>query len=139
MDSLVLNILDSRKLWILFFQQVDFSFAATNGSVLSDELLIKKINDGEKAHFEILVERYSQKIFRYLFNYFNFQQNTAEDVLQECLVKLWDKLGKYDTRQKFEPWLYRFVHNFTVDWLRSNSKEAFLTSFSEFDDKSEDS
>ena len=107
--------------------------------VFSNEVLVRKIQKGEHILFEDLVERFSDKIFRYLFYYFSFQKELAEDVVQEVFVKLWEKLDKYDSKQKFEPWLYRFVHNLTIDWIRKYKKEQNVMAFSQMMKNNEDS
>ncbi|NOZ43715.1 MAG: hypothetical protein GXP45_00815 [bacterium] len=48
-------------------------FSVGENIVLSDEELVRQIQKGKKELFEQLVERYSQKMYRYMYHYFNFQ------------------------------------------------------------------
>jgi len=99
-------------------------------ATITDEDLLRKIQKWEKQLFEDLVNRYSQKMYRYLFYYFNFKESIAEDIVQSMFLKLWDKLHKYDNKQRFEPWMYRFAHNFTIDWIRKNKNDDRVRAFS---------
>ena len=95
-------------------------------SVEEDALLVKKIQKGESQLFEQLVDRYTDKMFRYLYYYFNLNGQLAEDVVQEIFIKLWSKLAKYDHKQSFQAWFYRFAHNCTIDWIRKHEKDERL-------------
>ena len=101
-----------------------------NETGMTDEVILQKIQGGEKMLFELIVERYSQKMFRYLLHYFSFSSSLAEDVVQEMFIKLRNKVDKYDSKYRFEPWLYRFTHNFTIDWIRKNGKDERVIAFS---------
>lgn len=107
-------------------------------AVMSDEVLLMKIQKWDKQLFEDLVERYSQKLYRYLFYYFNFQQAIASDVIQAMFLKLREKLDKYDCKQRFEPRMYRFTHNFTIDWIRKNKNDDKVRAFSHMLKKKDD-
>lgn len=48
----------------------------------------------------------------------------AEDVLQECFVKIWRHSSKYDNKKaKLFTWLYRIARNTAIDKLRSRKKK----------------
>jgi RNA polymerase sigma-70 factor (ECF subfamily) len=99
--------------------------------VSSDEDIIRQVREGKSHFFEQIVERYSDKMFKYLYYYFNFNGALAEDVVQGLFIKLWENLDKYDPGQKFSTWLYRLAHNYTIDWLRKNEKEQQTYAFSQ--------
>jgi len=136
MDVLSLSdlfVLNRRFLWFSNIFDVE-----VQQSLGSEELIIR-IQKWEKKLFEDLVERFSDKIFRYLFYYFGFDKKIAEDIVQDIFVKLWENLDKYNPEKKFEPWLYRFVHNFTIDWIRKNKKDQNVRAFSQMIKNNEDS
>jgi len=99
--------------------------------VVTDEDMIRRIKKWEKYYFEHIVNKYWDKMYKYLFYYFNFSGPLAEDVVQGMFVKLRNKLDKYDTKQKFSSWLYRFMHNYTIDWIRKNEKDERVQVFSQ--------
>ena len=49
----------------------------------------------------------------------------AQDVLQECFIKIWRYAGKYDANKaKLFTWLYRIARNTAIDKIRSRSKKT---------------
>ena len=49
----------------------------------------------------------------------------AQDVLQECFIKIWRYAGKYDaSKAKLFTWLYRIARNTAIDKIRSRSKKT---------------
>lgn len=90
---------------------------------LTDEEVISSIINWNHDNFEIIVDRYWDKIFRYIFYYFKFSKQVTEDLVQEVFLHLWNNLSKFDTTKKFEPWFYRVIHNYCIDWIKTNSKD----------------
>lgn len=50
----------------------------------------------------------------------------AEDIVQDCFLKLWIKPQKFDLSKniKFSTWFYRVISNSAFDLKRKNSKSA---------------
>jgi RNA polymerase sigma-70 factor (ECF subfamily) len=90
---------------------------------LSDTEVVQYIINGKKEYFEIIVDRRWQKLFRYLYYYFSFDQITAEDAVQEVFVHVWKQLDTYDSSKKFSTRLYTVARNKTIDWLRQHKWE----------------
>lgn len=129
----------SRIRFLLFGKLESFSIYNNSGfSSFSDEHIVEKFVKWDKKCFEIIFDKYSQKLFRYLFFNFGLDKSSAEDVMQEVFIKLRSKLDKFNVEQNFENRLYKFVHNFTIDRFRSNEKQRKTLSFSEISNKSED-
>ncbi len=128
----LLSVLGIVWLWDRFRMSLDISniFSVAQQINFTDEELIRKIKKGEKELFAQIVERYSQKMYKYMYHYFNFQGAIAEDIVQDIFVKLREKLGKYNSQQKFSSWLYRFAHNYTIDWIRKHKKDESVQAFS---------
>lgn len=97
----------------------DFSFGK-NLSVteLSDSKLIDWIIQWNPDYYEILVERYSGKIFKYIYHYFNFSKSLANDMVQDVFVKVWNNLDKFDEKKNFQTWIYNIARNNCIDYLR---------------------
>ena len=66
----------------------------------------------------MLVERHSRTAFRLAFRMTGNEQD-AEDVVQESLLKAYRHLGRFETRSDFGTWLYRIVANCSVDLMRA--------------------
>lgn len=77
----------------------------------------------DRDAFRVLVERYQQKLYRYVFR---FARNTddAEEMLQDTFLRIFDKLHLYDTSRPFAPWAYRVTANVCRDRLRRKPPRA---------------
>lgn len=79
----------------------------------------------------MLVEVHSRSAFRLAFRMTGNEQD-AEDVVQESLLKAYRRLGRFETRANFGTWLYRIVANCAVDMIRrrqARQKRAWAEPF----------
>lgn len=86
---------------------------------LTDDLLVECYAGGCKEAFEVLLERYQASLFTYIKMSIGIS-SVAEDIFQDTLVKVLDKLrqGQYSARDKFKSWLFRIAHNLIMDHFR---------------------
>lgn len=98
----------------------------------TDEEIIEyaKVN---KECFALLVERYEDKLGRYIKRISNMTKESIEDVLQSVFLKTYINLNSFDNRNKFSTWIYRIAHNETVNYWRKNSKGNHSVSLDEND------
>jgi RNA polymerase sigma-70 factor, ECF subfamily len=94
--------------------------------LLDDKEIVQRIIHGQKDEFEILVERYNRKLFVYLCRLLNFNQNDAQDVLQEMWLNAYVNLVTFNPRLTFSSWLYRIAHNLAVDLIRKKYKHFIV-------------
>ncbi len=96
---------------------------ARNGTGnLTDEELVVKIIDGSPEDYRTVVERYQQKLFRYVLKYL-YDQDKAEDIVQETFIKMYVNLNSFDTDRSFSAWAYKITHNEMVNYLKKNKRE----------------
>jgi RNA polymerase sigma-70 factor, ECF subfamily len=94
--------------------------------LLDDKEIVQRIIHGQKDEFEILVERYNRKLFVYLCRLLNFNQNDAQDVLQEMWLNAYVNLVTFNPRLTFSSWVYRIAHNLAVDLIRKKYKHFIV-------------
>src|SRR6476619_5718728 len=68
-----------------------------------------------------LVERYQHRLVRYLL-YLTGRREYAEDLAQETWVRVLQRGGQYNGRQRFDPWLFAIARNLAIDYLRKKRK-----------------
>ena len=93
-----------------------------------DKLLIARGRQGDLAAFEALYDRYKGQVFRTALA-ITRDQDAAEDLLQECMVRLHRSLASLDDNQPLAPWLYRVTVNLCYNWL--TRKRRWLQSLEE--------
>lgn len=94
----------------------------------SDAELIQSILASNQRDFELLVERYQQKIYSYLYRFLYQNQEAAQDVTQDVFIKVYQNLASADPNRPLQPWIYRIAHNEAANYLRkmSRKKETYL-------------
>jgi len=61
----------------------------------------------------------SDKMYRYAFSIVK-DSHTASDVVQECLMKIWDKRKMLPDIKSPDSWAMRIVRNQCYDWVKMN-------------------
>src|ERR1700733_5050845 len=84
-----------------------------------EELLqeARKAPDGDLRAFEKLVLRYQRRVVANC-RYITRDQNNAEDLAQEVLLKAFSGLSSFEGRSSFAGWLQRIKVNHCLDHLK---------------------
>jgi RNA polymerase sigma-70 factor (ECF subfamily) len=80
--------------------------------------VLARARQGDSEAFRALVERHSRSVFRLAFRMTGNEQD-AEDVVQESLLRAYRQLGRFEARANFGTWLYRITANCAVDLMRA--------------------
>lgn len=70
-----------------------------------------------------VISRYQHRLFRYLVRLVA-DPSAAEDLFQNTWLAVMEKIGRYDARRSFEPWLFRVARNQAIDFLRRRRGES---------------
>jgi RNA polymerase sigma-70 factor (ECF subfamily) len=90
----------------------------------SDSILIAGLQQGDTGAFDKLFERYRRGILAYASGMLS-DHALAEDVTQECFLKLAQHAAKIDPRRGVSGWLFRVARNLALDLLRRRKLETF--------------
>ena len=82
----------------------------------TDQLLVARVQQGDKTAFDILVLRYQSRITN-LVSRFVRNQNDAMDVTQEAFLKAYRALPNFRGDSAFYTWLYRIAVNTAKNFL----------------------
>lgn len=87
----------------------------------SDNEIVKRVQQGDKEAYNILVLRYQHKVcdiaFRYVGNYVD-----ANDVAQEAFIRAYRALNNFRGESSFYTWLYRITSNTAKSFIEKNQK-----------------
>ncbi|MBC7327710.1 sigma-70 family RNA polymerase sigma factor [bacterium] len=83
----------------------------------SDEILVSRSKNGDKEAFDILVQRYRQPLFRFIYHSIR-QKDDAEDITQEAFVKAYLSLHQLKDDHLFKIWLFKIGLNLIRDSKR---------------------
>jgi len=77
-------------------------------SSLDEEELIKKIVDGDKTLFEVLIRRYNSVLYK-LARCYGFNHQDAEDIMQETHVSAYTNLKNFQHRASYKTWVSKIL------------------------------
>lgn len=95
-------------------------------AVSLDNDIVSKIQKGETALFEIIIERYQGKLFAYLYRLVGNKEE-AQDLLQDVFIKAFRNMKSYDVERKFSSWIYRIAHNEAINYLKRKSLRRLIS------------
>ena len=92
-----------------------------NLNTQSDELLVKKVQEGDTIAYNVLVIKYQYKVAQIISK---FVANNADinDIAQDAFIKAYKAINSFRGESSFYTWLYRIVVNAAKTFLESNSK-----------------
>lgn len=76
----------------------------------SDGSLVRRVQRGDRAAFDLLVLKYQHKVVKLVMRYVGSQAE-AEDVAQEAFIKAYRALANFRGDSAFYTWLYRIAIN----------------------------
>ncbi len=96
-------------------------------SELSDEDLILSVQEGNNQAFDILVDRYKNRLYAYLLRLLG-NDSEAEEYVQETFVKAYINADKYRTVARFSTWLYTIATNLVRNRIRNVKRRPKMIS-----------
>jgi RNA polymerase sigma-70 factor (ECF subfamily) len=90
-----------------------------------DERLLRAAVQGDRQAFAALVERYWDRLYRWLYH-LSGDRHTAEDLAQETFLKAFAHLSRLRPGSNFRAWLFRIAHNSFANQCRSRLRRCPL-------------
>lgn len=89
---------------------------------LSDSRLIAQIRSGNIQAFTTLYEKYHRRVYRTALA-ITRDETAAEDILQECFLRVHAHIDKLHGENTLAPWLYRVTVNLSYQWLHKDWRQ----------------
>jgi len=87
--------------------------------------LVRAAAAGDRRAFDELVRRKRERVVRAAYQITGHWED-ALDVAQGVFLKVWQGLGRYDSRHALDTWLYRITVNAAIDSLRARGARGGL-------------
>ncbi len=88
----------------------------------TNEILIAKIKEGDTESFSIIYDKYSDALYGLILKIVK-QDDLAQDILQECFVKIWEKINTYEKgKGSLFTWMLNICRNKSIDSLRKTQR-----------------
>lgn len=89
----------------------------------SDLALIRCVQSGDKAAFDLLVLKYQHRVLRLIARYVTNESDRL-DVAQEAFVRAYRAAPSFRGDSQFYTWLYRIVVNTAMNYLHAKARRA---------------
>ena len=80
---------------------------------------------GRRKYQERFFKAYYGKMLSVCMRYIH-DRDSAQELVQEGFIKVFEKLATYDFTGSFDGWMRRIFANLSIDTLRKNKREAFV-------------
>ena len=99
--------------------------------IFTDEELISRFQNGDERAYVELVNRYKDRLLNFVFQFLGDIEQ-AEDVVQDTMLRLYEKKHYYKEIAKFSTWLYTIARNLANTELRKKKrmKTTYLSQLS---------
>lgn len=87
------------------------------GSNLDEEYILVQLKRRNKKVFELIFNKYYKSLLRFAEHHV-FSQDTANDIVQETFLRLWEKAPRLHINTSLKAYLFRSVRNRCLDYLR---------------------
>lgn len=85
--------------------------------------LVRRVQGGDKAAFDLLVRKYQHRIAHLVSRYVR-DASEAEEVAQEAFLKAYRGLANFRGESAFYTWLYRIAVNTAKNWLVAGGRRV---------------
>lgn len=89
---------------------------------MEDGAFIDLLCRGDARAYEQLVDRYQGRVYNTCLN-FVFQQEEAEDLVQEVFVEVFRSIGTFERRSSLTTWIYRIAVSKSLELLRHKKRK----------------
>jgi len=88
----------------------------------SEEELVHLLKQQSKDAFDYLYRQYSAVLYGVI-NKVVYDEQTAQDILQETFVKIWNNISQYNAQKgRIYTWMINIARNAAIDKLRSKGE-----------------
>src|SRR5437868_4068145 len=88
----------------------------------SDEVLIRRIANGDRLAMQVLYARHHVRVFRFVVRLVR-DEATAEDVISDVFLDVWRQAGRFEGRSAVSTWLLAIARFKAISALRRRLDE----------------
>ena len=94
----------------------------------TDDQMMCRLQGGDESAFNDLVARHYDNLRNFFFirSHTVRARQTAEDLAQEVLLRVYNESWDFIPQGKFKAWMYRIARNLLIDTIRRESYDALI-------------
>ena len=82
-----------------------------------DEVLVRRTQKGDSAAFDVLVQRYKERLYATVYHMTSNHED-ANDLVQDTFIKAFKSLNSFRGQSSFYTWVYRIAVNRTINFVK---------------------
>src|SRR5262245_49685063 len=86
-----------------------------------DKALVERLRNRDKSAMEDLIRVHGSKLYG-LAQQIMRNEDDAQEVMQDALMSIWNKIASFEGRSAFSSWMYRVTANVALMKLRKQKK-----------------
>jgi len=106
--------------------QTNSDFSANKTSKEEEAGWLEGLRRKENWAYKILIDRWAQRLYQVAFRFLR-QEEAAQDILQDVLKKVVEKIDTFKGESSIYTWLYRITVNECLMKIRSNKKRPMVS------------
>lgn len=91
----------------------------------NDNLLVSELNKGNEKAYDELFHMFFGRLCVFAMKFVK-DQESAEEVVEDAMVVLWEKRDKFENLAALKSYLYTTVRNGSLDYLKKNGRNTSL-------------
>lgn len=95
---------------------------------MTDQDLARAARRGDADAFTELVHRHRHAVFRLAYRFAGTIEG-AHDLCQDCLLRAYEQIHRFDPGRPFLPWLYRVCTNVCLNWRAADGRRTPAAGF----------
>lgn len=96
-----------------------------NNSDATQKKLIDLLKEGDRSAFRAIFDLYQKRLYAFIFS-ITKSHYSAEELLQEVFIKLWQEKENINTSLSFNAFVYTIARNLTYNHLRKAANQENL-------------
>jgi RNA polymerase sigma-70 factor (family 1) len=104
------------------------SFGMANLISSYEKTLLENIKNSDKASFSIIFTQYYKDLVTFSFGIVR-NLNTAEEIVQDVLIKLWENRVSLIIDRSLKSYLLKSVQNYSLNWLHHLKVQSQFNSY----------
>ncbi len=98
---------------------------------LSESELIERFKAGDERAFEELYRTHYKRLYFFILRYVGGDGSAADDLAQETMLRAYKNLNRFETRARFNTWLFTIALNLIRSRFRKRPDPASLDAMTE--------
>jgi len=94
--------------------------------IISDDDLIRSVQEGRIRYFEVLVDRYKKKIINFIHKMI-FDYDEAQSLTQDVFLKVFENLQRYKAQDNFQAFIYTIARNLTFNHIKKQKRISWFS------------